>query len=105
MSLRVFRSTIKSEGADAVEAGVEKMFAAIKRAKPRGVRYASFHLPDRTTYLAMLELEDGVENPLFTIPEFVEFQNDLKSWTAAPPMAETFTVVGSYRLFDESNGQ
>jgi len=82
----------------------EAVFGAIKREKPRGVRYASFHRPDRTIYLAMLELEDGVENRLFTIPEFVEFQNDLKSWTSAPPMAETFIVVSSYRLFDESNG-
>lgn len=102
MSVRVIRSTIKPECADAAEAGAQRLFAAINRAKPRGVRYASTHLQDRTTYLAVLEVEDGIENPLPSIPEFVEFANELKNWTAAPPEVEMFDVVGSYRLFGES---
>ncbi len=104
MTVTVIRSTIKPECADSAEAGVQRLFAAIQRAEPHGIRYASTHLADRLTYLAILEVEDGVENPLPSIPEFVQFGEELKSWTAGPPEREMFTVVGSYRLFDNSNG-
>jgi hypothetical protein len=51
------------------------------------------------TYVATLELDDGVENPLPALPEFREFQENLKMWTAEPPIPEQLTVIGSYRLF------
>lgn len=100
MSVMMVRSTIKDEKADEVEAAVRKMFAAIEKAQPAGVRYASCRLTDGTTYVALLEVEDGVQNQLPQIPEFAEFQSALQGWTAGPPAAEALTVVGSYRLFD-----
>jgi len=75
------------------------MFAAIEEAKPQGVRYASSKLPDGVTFVILLALEDGIENPLTAVPEFREFQQSLSGWLSEPPIAEPLTVVGSYELF------
>lgn len=99
MSVVMIRSKVKAESAGDVEAAVGRMFAAIAEAAPEGVRYASCRLPDGVTYIALLALENGPENPLVTIPEFTKFQEDLKDWLAEPPSVEQLTPVGTYRLF------
>ena len=95
----IVRSKVKPECVAEVEAGVKRMFAAIEQAQPKGVRYSSSRLPDGVTFLAQLELQDGVESPLPQIPAFREFQENLKQWVAKPPVPEQLTVVGSYRAF------
>ncbi|HKA50370.1 MAG TPA: hypothetical protein VKK19_12345 [Candidatus Dormibacteraeota bacterium] len=99
MSVIMIRATVKADSVDDVEASARKMFAAIEQAQPRGVRYASCRLPDGVTFVALLALEDGIDNPLPALPEFRAFQDSLKNWMAEPPTAEPLTVVGSYRLF------
>jgi hypothetical protein len=76
------------------------MFAALRQAQPEGIRYASFRLADGVTYVALLQVDDGVENPLPALPEFLEFQEGLKGWVAEAPDAGPATVVGSYGLLD-----
>jgi hypothetical protein len=49
--------------------------------------------------VALLQVDDGVDNPLPALPEFREFQENLKNWVAEPPTPDQMTVVGSYRLF------
>jgi hypothetical protein len=53
----------------------------------------------RVTSVAVLELDDGVDNPLPALPEFRAFQEHLKNWMAEPPISEPVTVIGSYRFF------
>ena len=98
MSVMMVRAKVKPESVDEVEASAKKMFAAIDRAQPQGVRYASSRLPDGVTFVALLELERN-DNPLPTLPEFRAFQESLRGWVTEPPTAESLTVVGSYRLF------
>ena len=99
MSVMMLRAEIKAENVDDVEAAAIKMFAAIDAAKPQGVRYASCKLADGVTFVVLLALDDGTDNPLAPIPEFREFQENLKNWIARPPAPEQLTVVGSYQLF------
>jgi hypothetical protein len=99
MSVKMFTARVKKDKIGDVEAAAEKMFAAIKQKQPQGVRYASCRLSDGETFVAILELE-GEENPLFTIAEFVQFQESLKDWVAQPPTPEVLQVIGSYRLFE-----
>lgn len=99
MSVLMVRSTIKAEKAADMEAAATEMFAAIGQAAPHGVRYASCRLPDGVTYLALLQLDDGADNPLAALPAFQKFQDGLKDWLAEPPVIEHLTPVGSYRLF------
>jgi quinol monooxygenase YgiN len=98
MTVMMIRTEVKEDHVADVETAVQKMFAAIKEAEPRGVRYASSKLPDGVTFVVLLELE-GEANPLGTIPEFTQFQENLKGWLAGPPTAEPLQVIGSYQLF------
>lgn len=99
MALTMIRAKLKSENTAQADAAVQKMFAAIHAAKPAGVKYASCKLADGETYVIVLEVEDGKENPLGAIPEVREFQANLKDWIAGPPQQELMTVLGSYQVF------
>jgi hypothetical protein len=99
MKVMMVRAKVKEESVADAEAAVKTMFGAIDAAQPKGVKYASARLPDGVTFVAVLALEDGTENPLSAIPECREFQEQLKHWHAEPPIVEPLTVIGSYELF------
>lgn len=102
MSVFTVRAELKKEHvADAV-AAAKRMFAAIERDRLEGIRYASVQLADGVTFLALLEVEDGVENPLPSLPEAQEFYASLPGWYVKPPEVGPGTVIGSYRLFSEA---
>jgi hypothetical protein len=82
------RSNVKAENVQQVEAAVKRVFAAIERKQLKGIRYASCRLSDGVTYVALLKLDDGVDNPLPTLPEFREFQENLKNWIAESPIPD-----------------
>jgi quinol monooxygenase YgiN len=99
MSVRMVRAKIKADKAAELENAAKEMFTAIEAAQPQGVRYASCKLPDGVTYVILLELDDDENNPLSSVPAFRDFQENLKTWIAKPPVVEELTPVGSYRLF------
>jgi len=99
MSVMMLRVKVKPESVLDVEAAVSTMFSAIREAEPQGVRYASCKVADDAMFVILLELDDGIENPLPAVPAFREFQQDLPKWLAEPPVPERLTVVGSYNLF------
>jgi hypothetical protein len=98
MSVLFVQGRVKEENVADVDAAAGRMFAAIEQAGLEGIRYASLKLADGVTYVAVLEVEDGVENPLPNLPEFQEFQENLKGWVDEPAVAGPATVVGSYRV-------
>lgn len=104
MTVQMIRFTTSDEHVDEVETGIDAMLAALDRARPAGTRYAACRLADGATFLLLLELDDGVDNPLPAIPEALAFQQQMGRWAAAPPAAEPVTVVGSYRLFASPRG-
>jgi hypothetical protein len=99
MSVHMAEAKIKAEGVSEVQAAAHKMFAAIEDAQPEGVRYAWCLLPDGETFLALVQVDDGVENPILGLPEFQEIQEGLQGWLAGSSTAQPLTVIGSYRLF------
>jgi hypothetical protein len=96
MSVLMAQAKIKAEGVADVEAATKKMFAAIDAAQPEGIRYASVLLPDGETFVALLQVDDGVETGL---PEFRELQERVEGSRATPASVQPLTVIGSYRLF------
>jgi hypothetical protein len=54
------------------------------------------------TFLALMEVEDGVGNPLPGLREAQEFYDSLPGWYAEPPDVGPGTVVGSHRLFSDA---
>jgi hypothetical protein len=99
MTVHMAQAKVKGENVTDLQAAASKMFAAINEAQPEGIRYAWFVLPDGDTFVALAQLDDGVENPIPGFPEFQEIQEGLEGWLAEPPSSEAMTVVGSYRLF------
>ena len=102
MNVLTVRAKVKEEHVADAEAAVKRMFAAIEREQLEGIRYASVKLADGVTFLALLELEDGVDNPLPGLPEAQEFYASLPDWYAEPPEVGPGTVVGSYRFFTDA---
>jgi hypothetical protein len=100
MTVLMVQSKVKEDSVAELDAAAGRMFAAIRQAQPDGIRYATLCLADGVTYVALLQVDDGVENPLPGLPEFRDFQEGLEGWLAEPPAAGPATVVGSYRLLD-----
>jgi hypothetical protein len=99
MSVLMAQAKIKAENVTDVQAAGKKMFAALNAAQPEGIRYAWCLLPDGETFVALVQVDDGVENPLLGLPEYRELQEGLKGWLAEPSNSQPLTVIGSYRLF------
>ena len=99
MSVHMVQAKVRRESVTDVQAAAKKTFAAIDAAQPEGIRYASCLLPDGETFVALLQLDDGVENPLPGFPEFREFLEGVEASRAEPADVQPLTVIGSYRLF------
>ncbi len=99
MTVHMVQAKIKAESVTDVQAATRSMFAAVDAAQPEGIRYASLLLADGETFVAFLQVDDGVENPLPGIPEWREFVEGIEPSRAEPASVQALTVVGSYRLF------
>jgi hypothetical protein len=99
MTVHMAEARIRAESVTDVQAAAKKMFAAINAAQPEGIRYVWWVLPDGETFVALAQVDDGVENPIPGLPEFQELQEGLEGWLAEPPNAQPLTVIGSCRLF------
>jgi hypothetical protein len=100
VSVLIVNSKVKKEKVGEVEAAVRRVFDALDAEGPGNVRYASCKGDDGVTFVVLLEIADGTDNPLPAIPAFRDFQTGLANWVEGPPAPEQLTVVGSYRLFD-----
>jgi hypothetical protein len=97
MTVQIVRAAIKPGHTADLEAAAAKVFTALGELQPPGLRYASLRVA-AGSYLILLEVEDGAENPLPSIAAFQEFQAGLQGWLAGPPVIESASVVGSYRV-------
>jgi hypothetical protein len=99
MSVVMVRQQAKDGSIEEGEAAVRDLFATLDRVRPEGVRYASTRVADSSTFVILVELADGIEDPRPAIPEYVRFLEQLKDWVDGPPVIEQLDVVGSYNLF------
>jgi hypothetical protein len=99
MSVQMAQAKINPDSVNEVQAGADKLFAAIETAQPEGIRYAWYLLPDGATFVALVQVDDGVENPIPGLPAYQELQETLAGVLAGAPSSQPLTVVGSYRLF------
>jgi hypothetical protein len=99
MRVTMVRQKVKDGSVEQAEAAARDLFATLDRLRPDGLRYASTRVGDSSTFVILLELADGIEDPRTAIPEFRRFQEQLKGWVDGPPVIEHLNVVGSYNLF------
>lgn len=99
MNVVMVRAKVKDAHVAEIEAAGERLFAALDREQPQGIWYTTCRLPDGVTYVNLIAVDDGVDNPLLALPEARAFQEGLKQWLAEQPTSEQLTVLGSYRFF------
>jgi hypothetical protein len=99
MTVMMARAEVDPDHIDDVEAAVKELFAAIDEAQPAGVHYASCRVADTATFVVLVQVDDGIDNPLPGIPAFVDFQQQIGAWMVGPPTPEALTILGSYALF------
>lgn len=100
MTVLMVSYTVRKEAIADLEDGVDTLMAAIREARPEGVRYALCRLPDGVSIVGLLELDDGVDNPLPGLPAARAFQENLVGWVeGTPPAPQPLEVLGSYRFF------
>ena len=80
---------------------IKNVFDELKVNSPAGLRYASFHQPDKLSFIhiASIETNDGT-NPLSESPAFKEFQKEIKNRCEIPPYAVEINEIGSYKFFE-----
>jgi hypothetical protein len=100
MARQLLRATVKDEHVDEAVSATKKLFATLDEVRPADLRYASCRVADTSTFVILVEIADGAEDPRPGIPGFAEFQANIAGWLAGPPTPETLQVVGSYGLFD-----
>jgi hypothetical protein len=99
MGVTMVRQKVKDGSVDEAAAAVRELFATLDGVRPEGLRYASTRVVDSSTFVILVELADGIEDPRPAIPEFLRFLEQLKGWVDGPPAIEHLDVVGSYNLF------
>jgi acyl dehydratase len=93
----VVRYQTKPEAAAENTRLIENVYAALAQVAPAGFRYATYRLADGTSFVHVAS-HRGDDNPLATLPEFAEFQQDLGARIVEPPVPSDATIVGSYGL-------
>ena len=99
MSVMLLRQKVKDGSVEQAEAAVHEVFAALARMHPEGIRYASTRVVGTSTFIALLELDEGSPDPRVELPEFGRFLEQLEGLVEGPPVIEQLEVVGSYDLF------
>jgi hypothetical protein len=92
---KVIRYTTKPECADENERLIRAVFAELADHDPEGLRYTSFRLADKVSFVHVAVL-DGDSNPLVSLPAFAEFQRDIADRCAEGPVAADADIVGSF---------
>jgi hypothetical protein len=82
--------------ADTNAALVRAVFEELRARAPKGLRYASYRLPDGVTFLHIATLETPDENPLIALPSFKAFQSEHKARCVEPPVVTEVSLLGSF---------
>jgi hypothetical protein len=102
MNRRLIRYKTKPDMADKNAELVAAVFAELQTARPEGVRYLTLRLEDDTFIHLVETTSDNGTSALPKLAAFQAFQNGIRERCAEPPLVRGATVVGNYRMLDES---
>jgi hypothetical protein len=95
----MIRYQVAEEGVAEVSEAIEAAFEAVEAQQPQGVRYAYLRRAGSTEFIALLELDEGVENPLPGIEEARRLQATVAKWAVGPaPAPQPLDVLGAYGM-------
>jgi hypothetical protein len=96
------RYAVKADRAGENVAAIERVFAALEREAPPGLRYAAFRLAAGDQFVHLVSHEGpGARNVLPALPEFRAFLAGMEDRRAARPEATPVDLIGAYRLFGD----
>jgi len=95
-------SRVREDKVSELEDALGAVFTSLATEQPENVRYMALKGSDGVTFIAVLEVEEGAENPLLLIPEFQEFQGRLPEWVDGPPAIDQVAIVGSFGFLDRA---
>ena len=79
---------------------VKAVFAALKRANPPGLHYATFKQGDGLSFVHVVAYDEGDGNGALTgLPEFKAFAEGVKQRCETPPLRVDLTEIGSHGFF------
>jgi hypothetical protein len=93
----MFRCKVKP---DEVEQNLELLHAVYEELdsiRPDGLRYTTFQLEDKVTFVAFVEMEDG-PGVLRQLEAFQRYRTTLDARCDEPPVMTMLDEVGSYRF-------
>lgn len=97
MPLLMIRYQVAEEGVEHVMRAARAAFEALEAQRPSGIRYAYYRRAGTPELIALLELDEGVENPLPAIPAARELQATVAKWVVGePPTPQPVEVLGTY---------
>jgi hypothetical protein len=91
----VVRYEMRPDTADENQKLIENVFAELADKQPEGIRYASFRLDDRVTFVHV-GVSTGEGNPLGETAAFQQFQRAFGERAATRPIASGAEVLGAY---------
>lgn len=97
MNIQMARFTVKPNRVTEFEEAAKGVFSVVQKKQLKGIRYTLCRLSDGLTYLGLLKLGEGVNNPLPELPEGKKFIESLQNWTAEPPTRDQLTAIGWYQ--------
>jgi len=77
---------------------VHAVYEELRRRAPAGFHYATFKLADGVSFLHFAIVETPSQNPLTTLPEFEQFQRQLKDRCVEPPVVTELAAVDAYAM-------
>ena len=102
MKRTVIRYKTRPEMADRNAELIAAVFAELKAAKPEGLRYLSLRLEDDSFIHFVENTADDGPGALPKLAAFGAFQSGIRERCAEPPLAKGATIVGNYRMLDET---
>lgn len=103
MTLQIVRFTTTEDHVPDVEAALTTAVEALAAVDPPGVRYAATRLADGVTFLLLLDLDEGVENPLPSIPAARALQQQMPVWAGGPVAPQPLTLLAAHRLLEPAS--
>ena len=85
---------------DQVERNLELLRAAfgeLAEVQPEGVRYSTFQLDDKVTFVSFVEMSGGPA-VMHNLPAFQRYRSTLDERCVQPPVITMLHDVGSYRF-------
>lgn len=99
MPVMMIRYEVAGDGVADVANAIGAAFAAVTGERPEGIRYAYLRDRDSSEFIALLEVEEGVETPVPGIDAARSLQATVaKPAAGTAPTPQLLDFLGTYRM-------